>query len=289
MDPNNSMCFWKETWTSAIQRSPFLELEALFSLSKKQQFPNADGLNELLGGQPKKPEISFICQSELDEKTREVEENQYYELVIAQQKIVPTRPNSWHDLFNGLVWLQYPETKRLLNQWHVEDIEEFGLSPRTTRRNNLTHFDECGVVLAVCETDQHLVNLLAQHQWHEAFVVNRHKWADKMEAFIFGHANYEMLLEPFIGLTGKWLAVRVEQDFIHLPLCEKRLLLDQKMAKQLVQSNIMDQRRPLKPLPLLGIPHWHSANTKPEFYQNTDYFRPLNRILNPKSEPETIL
>lgn len=288
MEPDNSMCFWKESWTKAMQRSPFLELEAIFSLSKWKQFPNAQGLNDLLAQQSTKPNVNFVCQTDIDRNMVETQSNHYYELIIAQQQQVPTRPNSWHDLFNGLVWLQFPKTKRLLNQWHVQDITEFGLTPRTTRRNNLTHFDECGVVLAVNENDQYLVELLAQHRWHEAFVVNRHKWGNQLEAFVFGHANYEMLLDPFIGLTGKWFAIRVDDDFFTLNLHEKREVLDQKMVNQLSQSNVMSLKRPLLPMPLLGIPSWHSDNQNSEFYQNVDYFRPLNRSQKVKLTQETI-
>lgn len=287
MEPCDSTCLWKETWTEALQRSPFIELETIFSLSQWQQFPNAGGLNDLLSKQFNEAEIGFICQADLDKKALETQQNDYYELVIAQQQLVPTRPNSWHDLFNGLVWLQFPQTKRLLNKWHVEDISNFGLTPRTIRRDNLTHLDECGVILAVRQQDQYLLDLLAEHQWHEALVANRNKWGKQIEPFVFGHANYEMLLQPFVGLTGKWLAITVEDNFFNLSLREKHTLLDQQMAKQLSQSNMMNRRRPLLPIPLLGIPSWHSENQNPEFYQNTDYFRPLNHTKHTRLVQET--
>lgn len=283
---------WKETWTHVLKRAPFSELEALFSLSDWQSFPNAEGLNKLIAqysfqtNSKTQTQIQFVCQSELDKKLQDEQQNQYYELYIANNNEVPTRPESWHDLFNGLVWLQFPKTKKLLNQWHVQDITEFGLSPRTIRRNNITHFDECGVVLAVKDSEKDILALLKQHLWSQAFVENRHKWGNDIEAFVFGHANYEMLLNPFIGLTGKWIAVVVEDDFFSLRSQEKRHLLDIALRNQLSTQQDLYDKGSLHPLPLLGIPHWFNENKQASFYQNTAYFRPLKSL---KLGPESIL
>jgi len=240
----------------------------MFSLSQLSQWPNASGLNvlkkSLLDTGAMQP--SFVCQNDLPATSA------YYEQIISQQGIIPTRGQSWHDLFNALMWLQFPQTKTLLNQLHVRDIEQFGVSPRTHQRNNLTHFDECGVVLAC--SDPALLALLKNHQWHEVFVKHRACWGRDIHPYIFGHANYESLLAPFIGLTGKWLAVEVEQDFGQQSLAKQSEQVDKLLLAKIVQEDTFSQPRPLLPLPLLGIPGWWDANEDENFYANTDYFRP---------------
>ena len=213
---------------------PFAQLTRLFNLEQFTQWPNALGLNQL------KSQIladslicpDFVCQSQL------IETDEYYEQTIYQHKRVPTRPNSWHDLFNGLIWLQFPKTKALLNQQHIEDISQYGLNPRTLRRNNLTHFDECGVILA-----------LSQHQWHSVCVVHRALWRDKIHCVVFGHANLEMLLHPFIGLTGKWLGLTVDSGFSQLSCSQQLSVLDDKLFGQISQSNLFGFKKPLLPIP----------------------------------------
>jgi hypothetical protein len=251
---------------------PMQQLEVQFGLSVLPSWPNASGLNavksSLIDDSQLIPE--FVCQSQIRESTL------YYEQTIQQKNIIPTRPNSWHDLFNGLIWLQFPQTKRLLNQQHVEDIEQQGLSPRTLRRNNLTHFDECGVIVTYQRSDvfSQLMESLKQHQWQSVFVDNRQYWGNEINSFMFGHANLEMLLQPFIGLTGKFLAVEVDRQFSALSYSEQVSHLDELLVKQIRQNNLFSQRKPLSPMPLLGIPGVWDANNDPEFYANTDYFRP---------------
>lgn len=271
------MTVWNHDFIKQLSMLPMQQLDTHFGLSRFAAWPNAHGLNNLnkIRGNMDMP--NFVCQSQLPKS------DHYYEQIIYQQHIIPTRPNSWHDLFNGLIWLQFPQTKRLLNQQHVEDIEQYGLSPRTLRRNNLTHFDECGVIVTYERSDvfAQLIESLKQHQWHAAFVENRQCWGHQINSFIFGHANLEMLLQPFIGLTGKFLAVEVDRDFSALPYLEQVAQIDELLVKQILQSDIFSTHKPLSPMPLLGIPDVWDANNASSFYDNTDYFRP-RPLLKPK-------
>lgn len=261
---------WHHDFIKQLPMLPIQQLETHFGISRFTDWPNAHGLNDLkkLWGNLHIP--NFICQSQL------IESDRYYEQIIHQQHIIPTRPNSWHDLFNGLIWLQFPQTKKLLNQQHVEDIEEYGLSPRTLRRNNLTHFDECGVIVTYqCSAFFfQLVENLKQHQWHSVFVENRQHWGNEMNSFMFGHANLEMLLNPFIGITGKCLAVEVDSQFSTLPYKEQVAQLDNLLVRNILKTDLFSAQKPLSPMPLLGIPDVWDANNDPAFYGNTDYFRP---------------
>ena len=144
---------WNLQYLNQLNLEPFKQLDEQFSLSKLADWPNARGLNrlknsKLIGQESSLQHIpEFVCQNDLAETSA------YYEQIIFQHKTIPTRPQSWHDLFNALIWIQFPQCKTLLNKLHIEDIEQFGLSPRTRRRNHLTHFDECGVVLACSDPD----------------------------------------------------------------------------------------------------------------------------------------
>ena len=257
---------------------PMQQLDVNFGLSGLADWPNAAGLNDLKSrfGDLQIPQ--FVCQNQLTAT------DHYYEQIIHQQNIIPTRPDSWHDLFNGLIWLQFPKTKSLLNQQHVEDIELNGLSPRTVRRNNLTHFDECGVILTYQKDSiaEQLIKDLAMHKWQSVFIENRPTWGKELKSYIFGHANLEMLLQPFIGLTGKWLALEVDSQFAGLRYGEQLTQIDELLVDFIKKTNVFVEKKPMHPIPLLGIPGVWDANNNPAFYANTDYFRPLPRLKNDK-------
>lgn len=197
-----------------------------------------------------------------------------YEEVIYESGNVPTRSESWHDLFGALIWCLFPQTKAKLNELHYRDIQQFGKVERTRQRNALTLFDECGVVLVTKNLE--LVNALREHNWSKAFIELRALWFDRSEqgiaAYQFGHANYEMLTKPYIGLTGKWLWVDASAEMSSLPLSTQYRLLDQKVTEKLVQGELEDNSN-MYPLPLLGIPGWYDGNEDESFYENTDYFR----------------
>lgn len=204
-------------------------------------------------------------------------ENRYYEQIIGEDGTVPTRENSWHDLFNACIWIQFPHTKQYLNDLHMKDICEYGVHPRTSRRNHLTHFDECGVVLAIPQScKEHASTLLmhlVNHEWHQALLYQAEDWGRAVIPYVFGHANLEMMLQPFTGLTGKWLAVVVPDTFVDASEQQRCRILDEAMVQRIAQLDNFMAKQLLPPLPLLGVPGWHKNQSK-AFYANTDYFRP---------------
>ena len=109
-------------WTWLQRTQPFSWIQNLFNITDSEAMLNAQTLNYLKYQMKLDMPLSFVCQSRMHD------EAQYYEQIIFSQGIVPTRPNSWHDFYNGVIWLQFPKTKRLLNRWHVEDIEQFELN-----------------------------------------------------------------------------------------------------------------------------------------------------------------
>ena len=286
---------------------PVTDLLEEVGLLSKNEFPTPDLLNALTAQYHKSWQGPlFKGQSQFSES-----DQRYYETIISEDGVVPTREQSWHDLFNALIWLQFPKTKSLLNELHISDINAFGANPRTARRNRITHFDECGVVLAIEEPSQltqhatlhkHAVlkendksrtsgvesleaflQQLAAHEWEQVFVANRKRWYAEVTPFVFGHANLEMMLNPFIGLTGKWLAVSVPQGFSDLEQWQQRAVLDDAMLARISALDAFQVAPILKPLPLLGVPLWHSQQNA-KFYQNKDYFRPLREGAKPTKQ-----
>jgi hypothetical protein len=203
------------------------------------------------------------------------EEERYYEQIIYDTGFVPTRQQNWHDLFGGFIWCLFPKTKSLLNKRHVQEINLHGTKQRSKHRNALTLFDECGVILAI--SDDKWPARLRNHQWQEAFVDLRDEWGKSISPFMFGHANYEMLTKPYIGLTGKALFVKVPDDTFCKDLVAQYAYLDTVLYEMIENNGCLQDNSLLSPLPLLGVQGWHDDNKNSEFYSNTDYFRPKRR------------
>jgi DUF3025 family protein len=95
-----------------------------------------------------------------------------YDARIAVERIVPTRPRSWHDLLNALVWSSFPRAKLALHlRQHRMIAARLGADlrlpgARTKEQDAVAMLDEGGVVLL---------------RGHESCAV------------IFGHAIYEGL------------------------------------------------------------------------------------------------
>ncbi|MCX7206620.1 MAG: DUF3025 domain-containing protein [Proteobacteria bacterium] len=191
----------------------------------------------------------------------------YYEVAIAQKGHVATRANNWHDCFNALVWCAFPQSKAAITALHMRHFSPDG--PRGAIRDAATLFDECGLILPYC--DDALLQLLIDHQWQDLFQLHHSDWGVKINAICFGHATYENLLEPFLGLTGKCWPIKVAADFFDLPFSAQCNLLDTELAQRLNEEQLQKPRQ-LPPLPYLGIPNWWAEQDN-AFYANTQYFR----------------
>ncbi|WP_226911316.1 DUF3025 domain-containing protein [Gallaecimonas mangrovi] len=255
------------SWQSHfLEQGLYGDLKALFpGLAAFADFPSPAELQRWLAADTRTCSGKTIqfCAGPADE---------YYEAQVLETGRVPTRERNWHDLFNALAWALFPNTKAQLNALHVADIKAHGLHPRTLRRDSLTLFDECGVL--VVATDKTLLDDLRQHQWQRAFVANRERWGQSIGGYVFGHAVYEQGLTPYLGLTAKMFPLVVSDDFFALPLAARYQYLD-KVLCQVLKAGALDNKKRLSPLPLLGVPFWWPDNQNPAFYDNVQYFRPL--------------
>jgi hypothetical protein len=76
-----------------------------------------------------------------------------YDTRIVLEGVVPTRPGSWHDLLNALVWATFPLAKRALHaRQHalVVPARPGEVRHRPRALDALALFDEGGVVVGAC-------------------------------------------------------------------------------------------------------------------------------------------
>lgn len=191
----------------------------------------------------------------------------HYETHIAATGEVPTREN-WHDLFNALQWLGFPQMKATINARHAEFLRTRGAGEARSRsvpRDVLTMVDESGVLVA--SEDESLLELIRQFRWCELFVDRREQVKEDMCFVLVGHGLMEKAMAPFIGLTGKAILLNLSAGAD----------LDAAAAEWLRDDANLSSAHQLAPLPLLGIPGWDARSEDPAFYLDTSYFRPGRR------------
>jgi len=186
----------------------------------------------------------------------------HYEARIAQGRIA-TRADNWHDLFNAMVWMRYPDFKHALNQQQCRHIARMGARERSPAQQALTQFDESGIIVQV--RDATLLDLWDRHDWAALFHTNAARWHDGDIAVVavVGHALMEQMLVPGRLQVGKCLVVLGDPaDSVA------------RVAESISRGSALVASGALRPLPLAGIPGWH-AGQDPAFYVQKDYFRPL--------------
>lgn len=196
-----------------------------------------------------------------------------YEANIFRHGQVSTRTQCWHDFFQVLVWATFPRTKLWLNARHANATEQRlvdGFSQRGPEENALTLFDESGAVI-LCSDPEMLASIRA-FNWHELFWRRRAELHAALRCIVVGHALYEKLLHPYIGLTAHCTLVAVPPaqwpQIEHAPMTE----LD---AVVLAHLSSIDELQPRlwNPFPILGLPGWWPANNEESFYKISTYFR----------------
>jgi hypothetical protein len=196
-----------------------------------------------------------------------------YECRIWKSGEVETRPDNWHDFFNALVWLSFPQTKIAVSAAHMRAMQAPG-EVRGTTRDALTHFDECGIVVLASQPE--LLDLLRDFQWKQLFVERRAEVIRSMRFVIFGHATYEQMLKPFRGLTAKAVLYEVSEAWLEMGDSEQLAAVDKLLATDLI-SGRYTRPRDFHPLPLLGIPGVTPDSEDPAYYDDTWQFRPGRR------------
>lgn len=205
-----------------------------------------------------------------------------YEAHIHATGEVPTRADDWHDFFNALAWCVWPQAKAACNARHLEVLrqrEAAGLGGRGPQRDVLTQFDECGVLVVSC--DPQIPALLAAHEWLEVFWTRRARLMATTRFLVFGHASWDQLRAPFIGLCAKALCRVVSPDWFGQSAAWCQADADAWLARRLADAQCPLGREHLSPLPLLGIPGVTPESEAADYYTDTRQFRPLRRRLAP--------
>ncbi len=132
-------------WTTAFLDAPWIAmLPSAASLRSLAHFPTPDELNERLTAP-----VRFVRPPARRERAR----TRLYEYRAAMDGEVLTRADSWHDLFNALVWATFPATKLALTQ-RLCAAQQHWLADGATRlpgarlglQDRLAMFDEGGLV-----------------------------------------------------------------------------------------------------------------------------------------------
>ena len=223
-------------------------------------FPDPETLNGLLhsgrAGAAGKP-IRFCSAADLPGVA--------YEKHIFETGEVSTRENSWHDLFNALVWCRFPLLKTAMNEVHYRHLDEEQEGRRGSRRDALTLLDESGVI--VFSRDEALLSALSARNWDAAFMQLRSAW-NETEVMVCGHAILEKFLAPYKSLTAHALLVPVRGS-------AGAADLDAVLAEGVSTGSLLKTPGDLSPLPLAGIPDWWTEGDQDAaFYADRQVFRP---------------
>lgn len=231
---------------------------------RAQQLPVARALQQ--GNPHVRPH--FVPQDDLPDGAA-------YETHVFDTGRVPTRDNP-HDLFNGLVWLGYPQAKARVNELQAAQIRRDGVQPvRGAVRDALTLLDENGALLLAPDA---LWQALCGRHWRTLFVDLRPMW-QQARLLVFGHALLEKLLAPRKDLTAHVYLPREPGPHSDAGLSQ----VDAWLARDLTPQHL--QAKPFTPLPVLGVPGWWGENRNFSFYDDSLVFRPPRRQNDTTAQP----
>lgn len=195
--------------------------------------------------------VRFVPQDELPA-------GRAYEQYIHESGCCPTRPGL-HDFFNGLCWMNFPATKKRLNELQAAQIAGQGIQPvRGAVRDALTIFDENAAFL---DAPQALWDALEARDWQRLFIALRPLWA-QARLVLFGHALLEKLAHPRKAVTAHVWRLQAGGTMAQV---------DASVASDLTVDKLA--AKPFLPLPVLGVPGWWPANEADGFYDDRQVFR----------------
>ncbi|MCU0757238.1 MAG: DUF3025 domain-containing protein [Xanthomonadales bacterium] len=265
-------------WPQSLASPPFDQFADLGALFAVPAFPAPAELNPWLAAAwpaDLGPPPCFVDQAGLADGL-------HFEARIGERRQISTRARNWHDLYSAAAWMRFPRVKHALNRLQCVDLAaprpppEPGRppQPRTRRQQSLTHVDEAGLFIA--SSDPALLDRLEAHDW-PALYGEVAAWCGprpRIECRVFGHALYELLMDPHLTLAGKAILVEVPKDWFTRPAATREAALDQAIMTALLEQDLAADPKDLPSLPLAGIPDWRAGNHDPEFLRSAPCFRP---------------
>lgn len=209
-----------------------------------------------------------------------IDERRHYEIRIAETGEVETRPGSWHDLFNALQWIAFPQAKARINAQHAAMLAEGGdreAKNRSPERDALTLFDEGGVIVAASAPE--VFRSIAAFEWKRLFWDQREELARTARFIPFGHALLEQAMDPYIGMVGKTVFVPVSDFFFMLAPESQREEADRLLAAHFGDRKRFASPKAMAPMPVLGVPGWHPRTASEDFYDLASYFHSKPRAV----------
>ena len=195
-------------------------------------------------------------------------EEQYEPRVFLKREL-QTRTRNWHDFFNAMVWLNFPETKNTLNKLHyLQSSKREAGSNRSLIENRITQFDECGAILI--SNNDSLLHMVQEHQWEQLFIESRNEFKDNFRCIVFGHAIFEKAINPYPGMTCHCILVN-NDSLLNQCKANDYSQLDKYIARHW-QEKVPFSTKKLHPYPVLGTPgYWDDQSSI--FYSDKNYFR----------------
>jgi hypothetical protein len=259
-------------WIAAqhlLQAPMFAPLQSAFGQLSRARWPTHEELTAVAQGitTSQGTPLRFVLPRDRTERER-----RYYEQHIAETGEVETRPQNWHDLFNALAWIAFPQAKAAINAQHAAILGERGEAEakrRSSERDALTLFDEGGV--AVVSTDPALFQLIVDFEWKTLFWHRRGELERHMRFLAFGHALFEKGLDPHLGMIAKTVFLPMDA----MPPDEALVnSVDTALAVHFNDRARFASPKRMAPIPVLGIPGWHEATDSEAFYDDRNHFRP---------------
>jgi hypothetical protein len=185
---------------------PFAPL--LFELSRFPEFPDTEALGAWVEATreadgPDLMPLRFVEQTPRPRraKRREVDIARLYDARITCAGEVPCLSQSYHDLFNAMMFKAFPRSKRALHARQYEALRRWvkagatGLPGQRTREQDaLTLFDEGGSVV-VCPSD-------LREEFSRRSLLPLAETGALARLVLFGHALVEHLTEGRIGIRS---------------------------------------------------------------------------------------
>jgi hypothetical protein len=192
-----------------VAKSPLLwAIEpAAGRLAEHDDFPPPAALDRVFEGEPP---VRFVRATPRSRGRRRgpLDLGAMYDARITLERCVPTRPRSWHDILNALVWGTFPRAKSALHARQHRAITERVArgsrtlpSTRTREQDALALVDEGGVVVLARDSGSTTAKLRAAPGRLGEMIAS-----GAVDAVIFGHAVYESLV---FGVTPAAVAAVV--------------------------------------------------------------------------------
>jgi hypothetical protein len=176
-----------------------------------------------------------------------------YEASVYTRGVVPSRPESWHDFFNMLVWAAFPRSRRALNARHYRCLERwvperFDRLPnaRLREQDALSMLDEGSVLLVCTAASTRTVNDVIARGDHPALHALIREGAAR--ALIFGHALYEHLVSSDAVVRAAPVVLPTEAPLTHTPTALRDL------ADELFAQALEDARNFTEPSAAPAVP-----------------------------------